>query len=106
MFHYSDTWADPGQQTKPSAWKGLSFEELKSAVSAHTKEVLNALKAKEIIPEWVQVGNETRQRYAMERWKGRYEYEELCNFEQRRIRCCKNSLPQRQSHRTFAIGKR
>ncbi|MEG0646821.1 MAG: glycosyl hydrolase 53 family protein [Bacteroides sp.] len=58
-FHYSDTWADPGQQTKPSAWKGLSFEELKSAVSAHTKEVLNALKAKEIIPEWVQVGNET-----------------------------------------------
>lgn len=21
-FHYSDTWADPGHQTKPSAWPG------------------------------------------------------------------------------------
>src|SRR5262249_38749174 len=23
-FHYSDTWADPGKQYKPSSWKGLS----------------------------------------------------------------------------------
>src|SRR5271154_7040991 len=23
-FHYSDTWADPGDQTKPSAWTGDS----------------------------------------------------------------------------------
>lgn len=58
-FHYSDTWADPGQQTKPSAWAGLTFDELKTAVAEHTVEVLNILKAYEITPEWVQVGNET-----------------------------------------------
>ena len=58
-FHYSDTWADPGQQTKPAAWKNLSVDALKTAVATHTQEVLTALKEKGITPEWVQVGNET-----------------------------------------------
>ncbi|MEG1563388.1 MAG: glycosyl hydrolase 53 family protein [Bacteroides sp.] len=58
-FHYSDTWADPGHQTKPAAWKNFSFEALKAAVATHTKEVLKALKEKGITPEWVQIGNET-----------------------------------------------
>ncbi|NDV58254.1 glycosyl hydrolase 53 family protein [Bacteroides sp. 519] len=58
-FHYSDSWADPSQQTKPAAWKDLSFNELKEAVSTHTKEILSELKSHNISPEWVQVGNET-----------------------------------------------
>jgi arabinogalactan endo-1,4-beta-galactosidase len=58
-FHYSDTWADPSQQTKPSAWEDLSFDELCTAVSNHTTEILTALKNWDITPEWVQVGNET-----------------------------------------------
>lgn len=58
-FHYSDTWADPGKQTKPAAWQNLSFDELKTAVASHTTEVLQALKDLSITPEWVQVGNET-----------------------------------------------
>lgn len=58
-FHYSDTWADPGQQTKPAAWESLDMEGLKAAVATHTKEVLNLLKENGITPEWVQVGNET-----------------------------------------------
>ncbi len=58
-FHYSDSWADPGQQTKPSAWKDLKFDDLKLALANHTKDVLNALKDKGITPEWIQVGNET-----------------------------------------------
>jgi len=58
-FHYSDSWADPSQQTKPAAWEGLSPEELGTAVADHTKEVLNLLKTNGITPEWVQVGNET-----------------------------------------------
>jgi len=58
-FHYSDFWADPGKQNKPAAWKDLPFEQLKAAVANHTKEVLSALKARQIAPEWVQVGNET-----------------------------------------------
>ena len=58
-FHYSDSWADPGQQNKPASWKDLSFDELKIAVANHTKDVLNLLKENDITPEWVQVGNET-----------------------------------------------
>ena len=58
-FHYSDFFADPGTQTKPAAWQGLSSDELKQAVAAHTTEVLQALKEEGIEPRWVQVGNET-----------------------------------------------
>ena len=58
-FHYSDWWADPGKQNKPAAWKDLSFTDLLTAVSAHTKDVLQQLKAAGVTPEWVQVGNET-----------------------------------------------
>jgi arabinogalactan endo-1,4-beta-galactosidase len=29
-FHYSDTWADPGAQSKPSAWAGHSYSQLKT----------------------------------------------------------------------------
>jgi arabinogalactan endo-1,4-beta-galactosidase len=58
-FHYSDSWADPGKQTKPKAWENKNFEELKAAVTAHTTEVLQELKNNNITPEWVQVGNET-----------------------------------------------
>ncbi|WP_287677916.1 glycosyl hydrolase 53 family protein [Bacteroides sp.] len=59
-FHYSDWWADPGQQHKPAAWKNLSFDKLKTAMADHTKDVLEALKAEGITPKWVQVGNEIR----------------------------------------------
>jgi arabinogalactan endo-1,4-beta-galactosidase len=58
-FHYSDWWADPGKQNKPAAWENLSFNDLCSAVSNHTSEILTALKSSNITPEWVQVGNET-----------------------------------------------
>ena len=57
-FHYSDYWADPGKQNKPAAWKSLSFADLNTALAAHTKEVLTALKSNNVQPEWVQVGNE------------------------------------------------
>lgn len=59
-FHYSDFFADPGRQTLPAAWAGKSMAELKSAVADHTKSVLTALKTAGVTPEWVQVGNETR----------------------------------------------
>lgn len=59
-FHYSDWWADPGQQHKPAAWKGLEIDELKRALATHTIDVLSALKTAGITPKWVQVGNEIR----------------------------------------------
>ncbi len=58
-FHFSDTWADPGQQTRPAAWAFMSFVELKNAIATHTSHVLNQLKTAGVAPEWVQVGNET-----------------------------------------------
>jgi arabinogalactan endo-1,4-beta-galactosidase len=58
-FHYSDSWADPGKQTKPATWASLSFTDLCTAVSNHTTDILTALKNWNIAPEWVQVGNET-----------------------------------------------
>lgn len=58
-FHYSDTWADPGKQTKPAAWTNLPFNDLCTAVANHTTDILTALKNWNITLEWVQVGNET-----------------------------------------------
>lgn len=58
-FHYSDSWADPGQQTKPAAWRNFTLPQLQDAVYNHTYEVLDSLKDNGIVPEWVQVGNET-----------------------------------------------
>jgi arabinogalactan endo-1,4-beta-galactosidase len=58
-FHYSDSWADPGQQTKPSAWSGYTFTQLMDAVYNHTTFVLQAVKDAGVTPLWVQVGNET-----------------------------------------------
>ncbi|HEX8626672.1 MAG TPA: arabinogalactan endo-1,4-beta-galactosidase [Catenuloplanes sp.] len=57
-FHYSDSWADPGQQDKPRAWAGYSVSQLSSAVYNHTYDVLNALKAQGTTADMVQVGNE------------------------------------------------
>jgi arabinogalactan endo-1,4-beta-galactosidase len=57
-FHYSDTFANPGQQTKPAAWANLSFTDLKTAVYNHTYTVLNDLKTAGVIPIMVQIGNE------------------------------------------------
>ncbi len=58
-FHYSDEWADPGDQYKPVAWKDYTLTELCIAVAEHTTDVLSSLKEWGVTPEWVQVGNET-----------------------------------------------
>lgn len=58
-FHYSDSWADPGKQTKPAAWSGYTFQQLMDAVWNSTRYTLQALKDVGVTPVWVQVGNET-----------------------------------------------
>jgi arabinogalactan endo-1,4-beta-galactosidase/arylsulfatase A-like enzyme len=57
-IHYSDTWADPGKQTKPKAWAELDFESLVKQVHTYTKDVLIAFKEAGVVPEIVQIGNE------------------------------------------------
>lgn len=59
-FHYSDTWADPGHQTKPAAWANLSDGALATAVHDFTQEIVGALAAQGTPPDIVQVGNEVR----------------------------------------------
>ena len=57
-FHYSDSWADPGQQTKPAAWKNHTASQLYTDVYNHTTGILNYLKSNGVTVDWVQVGNE------------------------------------------------
>ena len=57
-LHYSDTWADPGRQTKPAAWSDLPIAALVDSVYAHTARALAALAEQGTPPVLVQVGNE------------------------------------------------
>lgn len=52
-LHYSDSWADPGQQNPPSQWQGISFSALKDSVYNYTKKVMQ-----EMQPDYIQIGNE------------------------------------------------
>jgi arabinogalactan endo-1,4-beta-galactosidase len=59
-FHYSDTWADPGRQTKPAAWVGdATLAALETDVTNNTTTTLNAFKTAGVMPDMVQIGNET-----------------------------------------------
>ena len=58
-IHYSDTWADSGNQTKPSAWEALDFETLSDSVFHYTKNVVTKFKAQGTLPKFIQIGNET-----------------------------------------------
>ena len=58
-FHYSDTWADPSSQTKPSAWVNLNFEILCDSIEQYSRHVISKLKNQNTLPKYVQIGNET-----------------------------------------------
>lgn len=57
-LHYSDFWADPGKQTVPKAWQGLSKSELVKAVRVYTGRILRTLSNASVQPQMVSVGNE------------------------------------------------
>lgn len=57
-FHYSDSWADPGKQTKPAAWAGLNFTQLEAQIRDTSSNCIAAFKAAGAMPDYVQVGNE------------------------------------------------
>ncbi|GAA4829606.1 glycosyl hydrolase 53 family protein [Algivirga pacifica] len=59
-FHYSDTWADPEKQHIPAAWENVeTVEVLGQKVYDYTYETLMALDQEGLMPELVQIGNET-----------------------------------------------
>ena len=63
-FHYSDDWADGEKQIVPRAWAGLDTDAQAKALYAYTREVLGALDRDGLMPEMVQVGNETNSELA------------------------------------------
>jgi arabinogalactan endo-1,4-beta-galactosidase len=67
-FHYSDTWADPGRQNKPqnlgggnpaSDWRNLDLPTLNETVREYTRDTLLAFQDAGVMPDVVQIGNET-----------------------------------------------
>jgi len=58
-FHYSDTWADGDKQIVPRVWAGQSPEWQAGALYQFTYGVLRELDRRGLMPEMVQVGNET-----------------------------------------------
>jgi len=57
-FHYSDTWADPGKQTKPLAWRQLPLDQLIQTMRDYTRDAVAQLKAAGAEPDMAQIGNE------------------------------------------------
>ena len=59
-FHYSDTWADPQHQVIPKAWKDIrDLTVLGDSLYNYTFKTLMNLEKDGLLPEFVQVGNET-----------------------------------------------
>ena len=59
-FHYSDEWADPSRQNPPAAWTEITdVDELADALGTYTAETLEQFDAAGVLPDMVQVGNET-----------------------------------------------
>jgi arabinogalactan endo-1,4-beta-galactosidase len=57
-LHYADTWTNPGAQTPPAAWAGLSLGALETQLFSYTKDAVSQLKAAGAMPDMVQIGNE------------------------------------------------
>ncbi|KRA62421.1 arabinogalactan endo-1,4-beta-galactosidase [Caulobacter sp. Root656] len=58
-FHYSDDWADGDKQIAPKAWARLSTPDQAKALYAFTHDTLVELNREGLMPDLVQVGNET-----------------------------------------------
>lgn len=58
-FHYSDDWADGDKQLAPKAWAKLSTPDQAKALYAFTHDTLAELDREGLMPDLVQVGNET-----------------------------------------------
>ncbi|MEN3362688.1 MAG: arabinogalactan endo,4-beta-galactosidase, partial [Mycobacteriales bacterium] len=57
-LHYSDFWADPGNQTTPAAWAGQSLPTLAGTVRGYTRNIVAAFARAGVPVDMVQIGNE------------------------------------------------
>ncbi|MBC7773880.1 MAG: glycosyl hydrolase 53 family protein [Phycisphaerae bacterium] len=60
-FHLSDNWADPSHQVMPAAWLGVvdNLPRLKDSLYNYISKTLLDLNNEGLLPEMVQIGNET-----------------------------------------------
>ena len=58
-FHFSDSWADPGQQVAPRMWRYLSFDEAQDAMACWIVCVMETFAQEGVDIAMVQLGNET-----------------------------------------------
>jgi len=59
-LHYSDDWADGDKQIIPDAWSSIPDDEgLAKTVYEYTQNVLAELRRDRLLPEMIQIGNET-----------------------------------------------
>ena len=111
-FHYSDYFADPGKQTMPQRWQNTGREALPDSVYQYTRNTLMALKQRGVVPELIQVGNETTNgmlwplgkiawagskdnptgEEALAREQASWDY--LCRLYQAGSRACREACPQ------------
>ena len=57
-FHYANSWADPGKQPTPEAWKNLTHADRVQKVFEYTRDTIAAFREAGVLPDMVQVGNE------------------------------------------------
>ena len=56
-LHFSDTWADPANQTTPAGWSS-EIDKLENEVYKYTQETLLKFIRSGLTPDWIQIGNE------------------------------------------------
>lgn len=59
-YHYAQSWADPGKQPMPDAWKPLTQSERVQKVFEYTRDTIAAFRDAGVLPDMVQIGNEVR----------------------------------------------
>jgi arabinogalactan endo-1,4-beta-galactosidase len=57
-LHYANSWADPGKQPTPEAWKNLSHRQRVKEVFEYSRDSIAAFRDGGAMPDMVQVGNE------------------------------------------------
>jgi arabinogalactan endo-1,4-beta-galactosidase len=57
-LHYANSWADPGKQPTPEAWKNLTHKQRVKKVFEYTRDTIAAFRDAGLLPDMVQVGNE------------------------------------------------
>ena len=89
-FHYSDTWSDPSNQEKPSAWQDLSFENLCDSIQQYSYHVITKLKNQNPLKNTRQQQNRNTQTL-MTLWSCTKTREDSAMTIASK-RCCKNSI--------------